>query len=204
MSLIGQTTVDFGRPVAVLRLWNQRLSQRIDLRTVVVTLLVIALAIAVGLVTLASGDFPVPLHEVIGALLGNATPRVHLVVIEWRLPRTLLALVLGASLGIGGAMFQSLTRNPLGSPDIIGFDAGAYTGALIVIIVFHGSYYEVVSGALLGGIATAMLVYLLAWKRGVQGFRLIVGGIGVAAMLTSLNTWLLLKADLMVAMSAAI
>lgn len=203
MSALERTTVDFGRPVAVVRGWGERFSQRLDMRSLVVTLVVLTIAVVVALVTLASGEFEVRLDQVIGALLGQASPRVHMVVVEWRLPRTLLALILGAALGIGGAIFQSLTRNPLGSPDIIGFDAGAYTGALVVIIIFHGGYYEVAGGAMLGGLITAAAVYLLAWKRGVQGFRLIVVGIGVSAMLGSLNTWMLLKAELMVAMAAA-
>src|SRR5690606_10481901 len=145
----------------------------------------------------------VPLPDVVRALLGQAEGRIHMVVVEWRLPRTALALILGAALGISGAIFQSLTRNPLGSPDIIGFDAGAYTGALIVITLLGGGYVAVAGGALAGGLVTAALVYVLAYRRGVQGFRLIIVGIGVAAMLTALNTWLLLRAQLEVAMSAA-
>jgi iron complex transport system permease protein len=86
---------------------------------------------------------------------------------------------------------------------VIGFSSGSYTGALIVIVLIGGDYLQVAGGALLGGIATALLVYVLAWRRGVQGFRLIVVGIGLAAMLDSLNTWMLLKAKLEVAMSAA-
>ena len=126
------------------------------------------------------------------------------VVVEWRAPRAVAAVIFGAALGTSGAVFQSLTRNPLASPDIIGFSTGSYTGALIVIILIHGSYLELAGGAILGGIATAALVYVLAWRRGVQGFRLIIVGIAVSAVLGSFNTWLMLKADLEVAMSAAV
>jgi iron complex transport system permease protein len=105
---------------------------------------------------------------------------------------------------MSGAIFQSLTRNPLGSPDIIGFSAGSYTGALVVMLLLSGGYYETAAGALNGGIITAMAVYLLAYRRGVQGFRLIIVGIGVAAMLSAFNTWMIREADLQVAMSAAI
>jgi iron complex transport system permease protein len=142
--------------------------------------------------------------DVFSALMGQAEGRIHMVVVEWRLPRALLALLLGAALGMSGAIFQSLTRNPLGSPDIIGFNSGAYTGALIVIIGFSGNYYQIAGGALLGGVVTALAVYLLAWRRGVEGFRLIIVGIGMSAMLSSLNTWLMLRADLEVAMAAAV
>ena len=56
-----------------------------------------------------------------------------MLVLQWRMPRILLALLIGAALGVSGAIFQALTRNPLGSPDVIGFDFGRYTGALIAI-----------------------------------------------------------------------
>jgi iron complex transport system permease protein len=204
MSRAGSQSVDFGRPMRVLRLFEGRLSQRLDLRTLGVSGLLLVLAIGVALVTMASGEFQIPLVEVVGALFGQASAKVHMVVVEWRLPRTLLALVMGAALGTSGAIFQSLTRNPLGSPDVIGFDSGAYTGALIVIIALKGSFYMVAGGALLGGILTALVVYVLAWRGGVQGFRLIIVGIGVSAMLTSLNTYMLIRADLQVAMMAAI
>jgi iron complex transport system permease protein len=198
------TTIQFGRPVRAVRWFGERFSRRVDIRTVTICMVLLAIALVVALVTLASGEFPVPLPDVIQALLGRAEGRIHMVVVEWRLPRTALALLLGAALGMGGAIFQSLTRNPLGSPDIIGFDAGAYTGALIVIILLQGGYYAIAGGALAGGLMTALLVYLLAYNRGVQGFRLIIVGIGVSAMLTSLNTWMLLRAKLEVAMAAAI
>ncbi|MBL8596757.1 MAG: iron chelate uptake ABC transporter family permease subunit [Devosia sp.] len=204
MSLIGPSKIDFGRPTGILNLWGGRLTQRLDLRALLVSALVVAIALAVALVTLTSGEFQIAVPEVVGALFGQATAKVHMVVVEWRLPRTSLALIMGAALGISGAIFQSLTRNPLGSPDVIGFDSGAYTGALIVIIVLKGTFYAVAGGALLGGIITALVVYLLAWRGGVQGFRLIIVGIGISAMLNSFNTYLLIRADLEVAMAAAI
>ena len=198
-----QPGIDFGRPIRAVRLFGDALSHRLDLRTVTICVVLLGVALAIALVTLASGEYQVPLPDVVRALLGQAEGRIHMVVVEWRLPRTALALILGAALGIGGAIFQSLTRNPLGSPDVIGFDAGAYTGALVVIILLQGGYYMVAGGALLGGLVTALLIYFLAYSRGVQGFRLIIVGIGVSAMLTSLNTWMLLRAKLEVAMAAA-
>lgn len=204
MSVLGPSQVDFGRPTGILRLWGGKHSQRIDMRALTISAIVLAIAIAVALVTLASGEFQIAIPEVIGALFGQASAKIHMVVVEWRLPRTSLALIMGAALGMSGAIFQSLTRNPLGSPDVIGFDSGAYTGALVVIILMKGTFYAIAGGALIGGIATALIVYLLAWRGGVQGFRLIIVGIGLSAMLNSLNTYLLMRADLEVAMAAAI
>lgn len=162
------------------------------------------LALGIAGFSLASGKYSIAVVDVLGALIGHGDDQVRMIVVEWRLPRVALAFLLGAALAMSGAIFQSLTRNPLGSPDIIGFSAGSYTGALVVLLHLSGGYYETAAGALIGGIVTAMAVYLLAWRRGMQGFRLIVVGIGVAAMLSAFNAWMIREADLQVAMSAAI
>ncbi|MFI7135169.1 FecCD family ABC transporter permease [Nonomuraea sp. NPDC050153] len=193
--------VDFGRRVLVLR--RRRIAVRLQWRSVVVCA-VLAVAVAgTAVLALMTGSYSLSPGQVLSALTGRETGIVHDIVVEWRLPRVAAALVFGAALGVSGAVFQSLLRNPLADPGIIGFSQGSYTGALIVILVVNGTYVQLVSGALLGGMATAVAVYVLAYRRGVQGFRLIVVGIGVSAMLGSLNTWLILKADLDQAMSAA-
>nr|WP_281400993.1 iron chelate uptake ABC transporter family permease subunit [Amycolatopsis umgeniensis] len=156
-----------------------------------------------AVLALMTGSYQLSPGQAISALTGGETGLVHDIVVEWRLPRVAAALVFGAALGVSGALFQSTLRNPLADPGIIGFTQGSYTGALIVILVVNGSYWQLVGGALLGGMATAVVVYVLAYRRGVQGFRLIVVGIGLAAVLDSLNTWLILEADLKVAMAAA-
>lgn len=193
--------VDFGRRMFVVR--RRRLALRIDLRRIVVCGALAVAVIVLALVALATGSYELSIGQVVSALTGGESGLVHDVVVEWRLPRVVATVVFGAALGVSGALFQSLTRNPLASPDVVGFSSGSYTGALIVIILLNGSYLQVAGGALLGGIATALLVYALAWQRGVQGFRLIIVGIAVSAMLSALNTWMILKAELEVAMSAA-
>lgn len=166
----------------------------------------LALAIAallVALLALASGDYPLTIPEVLQALF-SGDGFAHTIVVNWRLPRVVAALAFGAALGVSGALFQSLTSNPLGSPDIIGFSTGSYTGALIALTVLGDTYLSTSVGALGGGLATALVVYLLAYRKGVQGFRLIIVGIAITALLTGFNTWLLLRAQLEVAMSASI
>ncbi|MFT4264155.1 MAG: iron chelate uptake ABC transporter family permease subunit [Nocardioides sp.] len=196
------SAVDFGRRTLVVR--RSWLGARIDLRTIAVCAVLAVLAAAVAVLALMSGSYALSPGQVISALTGGEAGIVREIVVEWRLPRVAAALVFGAALGASGAIFQSLLRNPLAEPGILGFSQGSYTGALIVILVINGSYWQLVGGALLGGIGSALVVYLLAYRNGVQGFRLIVVGIGVSAMLFSLNTWLILKADLEVAMSAAV
>jgi iron complex transport system permease protein len=117
-------------------------------------------------------------------------------VLDLRLPRTVVAVLVGAALGISGAVFQSLSRNPLGSPDIVGFTYGSATGGLLVILVLGGSAAAISLGAVVGGLITALLVYLLAWQKGVRGYRLVLIGIGVSAILQSINFYLLVNASI--------
>lgn len=193
--------VDFGRRVLVLRRWG--LAVRLEWRSVVVCSGLVLAVACVAVLALMSGSYPLSPGQVVSALTGDQAGLVHDIVVEWRLPRVAAALVFGAALGLSGAVFQSMLRNPLADPGIIGFSQGSYTGALIVMLVVNGTYVQLVGGALLGGMATAVAVYVLAYRRGVQGFRLIVVGIGVSAMLGSLNTWLILQAELEQAMAAA-
>jgi iron complex transport system permease protein len=169
---------------------------------VVSTVLAVA-CLVLGVIALGTGSLHLSPREVLEAIrdLGAGYPRY--VVLHERLPRIVTALVFGAALGLAGALFQSLTRNPLGSPDVIGFSTGAYTGALVVITLIGTSSGTVAVGALIGGIGTALLVYALAWRGGVAGFRLIIVGIAVTALLASVNTYLLLRAKLEVAVAAA-
>lgn len=197
----GSTNVDrisFGRPM--LRIAGLR----IDVRVVVTALIVGVLALVCGFIGLQLGKFSLNSAEVFQGLFGQSERRiVNTVVLEWRAPRVLAGIVLGAALGVSGAVFQSLTRNPLGSPDIIGFSTGAYTGGIVTIIFFGTSFVSTAFGAILGGLLTALVVYLLTWKGGVQGFRLIIVGIALTAMLNAFNTWLIMRADLDLAMAAA-
>ncbi|HEY0215621.1 MAG TPA: iron chelate uptake ABC transporter family permease subunit [Cellulomonas sp.] len=196
--------LDLGPGQHVWRLGGEVLSVRLGVRAVVVTGLLVLVALVVAVLALSLGDYVVPAADVLRALTGALDGPARTVVVDWRLPRVLLALLLGAALGTSGAIFQSLTRNPLGSPDVIGFASGSYTGALVAMLVVGGGYGAVVGGSLIGGIVTAAVVYLLAYRGGVQGFRLIVVGIGVSAMLGSVNTWLVLQAELEQAMMAAV
>lgn len=176
---------------------------RLRRRTLGVSLVLAALVLVLGLVAMTLGDYPLTIPEAVRALVSDQG-FTSTIVREWRLPRVLAAILFGAALGVSGALFQTLTRNALGSPDVIGFSTGAYTGAIISITVIGTNALSEMVGALLGGLATALLVYLLAWRGGVQGFRLIIVGIAVTAVLSSMNTYLLLRAETEVAMAASL
>ncbi len=182
-----------------------RFNARVPLRNIIVSCILAVAALFLSVFALRLGTIPISLADMMSALVGRATPRIIMIIVEWRLPRITMALIIGAALGMSGALFQSLIRNPLGSPDVIGFNTGAYTGVLIVITLLHGdNNITITLGALCGGIATAVAVYLLAWKQGIQGFRLIIIGIAVSAMLTAFNTWLMLSGTHETVMSAAL
>jgi iron complex transport system permease protein len=137
-------------------------------------------------------------------LTGEASPYQSIVVWQWRASRALGALIIGAGLGVSGAVFQSLVRNPLGSPDITGFNVGAFTGVLLSIAWFGNVYWMSVLGAILGGLCAALLVYFFAYRDGHSGFRLIIVGIAISATLTAFNKWLSLSVSLETAMTAAL
>ncbi|MBD8534986.1 FecCD family ABC transporter permease [Plantibacter sp. CFBP 13570] len=180
-----------------------RVSWVIHRRELIVVGALVAVIVGVSAFALTQGEYRIPLDKLLAAVTGSGSESVLRIVLEWRLPRVVIAVVGGIALGLSGAIFQSITRNPLGSPDIIGFNSGAFTGALIVTLVVGGNYAAMVSGALIGGLATALVVYLLAWSRGVQGFRLIVIGIAISAVLNAFNDYLQLRADLNAAIAAA-
>lgn len=165
-----------------------------------------AFVLAIAILTIAAlglGTYPLAPDAVLSALLGGGEALDRTVVFEWRLPRALAAIVLGAFLAIAGALFQTVTRNPLASPDILGLSNGAFTGMLLTVVFLSASWPLMTAGAVLGGLLTAALIWGLAHRGGVQGFRLIVIGIGVAAILASANTWMLLEVELETAMFAS-
>ncbi|MET8220557.1 FecCD family ABC transporter permease [Streptomyces hirsutus] len=180
------------------------LSLRGDVRTLVVGTLLLLVALTASVVLIGTGDFPIPAADVVRTLLGEGDPGQEFIVTELRLPRVLVGLLVGASLGLAGALFQSISRNPLGSPDVLGLGQGATAGALVVIVLFSGTANQVALGALVGGLATGFAIYLLAWKRGVHGYRLVLVGIGVSAVVTAVNGYLLTKSDIVDAARAIV
>jgi iron complex transport system permease protein len=188
----------------VLDVRLSRYAVRLHRRSLLVGATLVLVLTVTAALSLATGTYPIPFADLLRALAGQGRAADEFVIGTLRLPRVCAALLVGAALGVGGAVFQSLSRNPLGSPDVIGFDTGAATGALLVILLAHGGHSAVALGALVGGLGTALLVYLLAMKRGVQGYRLILVGIGIAAMLTSANQYLLTRADITDAQAAAV
>ncbi|MGH3242177.1 MAG: FecCD family ABC transporter permease, partial [Spirillospora sp.] len=170
---------------------------------VLVTVVLAAATFLVFCLSIAIGDFSIALPRVIATIFGRGERVDEFVIMDLRMPRALAGLVVGIALGVSGAITQSIARNPLASPDMIGLTAGASAAAVFVIVV--GGGFGAVGGflasaglpmaALIGGLLTAALIYGLAWRRGVHGFRLVLVGIGLQAMLLAIVHWLLVVAE---------
>lgn len=169
---------------------------------VLVTLLLLAATFLVFCLSIGVGDFPIGLSRVIATILGRGEQVDEFVVMDLRMPRALAGLVVGVALGMSGAITQSVARNPLASPDILGITGGASAVAVFLVTVSGGTAAAVVgsvglpAAALAGGLGTGLLVYFLAWRRGIDGFRLILIGISVSAVMEAITTWLLVSADI--------
>ncbi|MBH0247053.1 iron chelate uptake ABC transporter family permease subunit, partial [Streptomyces cavourensis] len=180
------------------------LSLKVTRRAVAVCGVLALALVALALWAFTLGSYPLTLTDLAAVASGTADTGVRTVVLEWRAPRIVAAVLFGAALAVGGAVFQALTRNPLGSPDVIGFTTGSYTGVVLTLLAGASSYAALAAGALAGGLLTALTVYLLAFRRGVRGFRLIIVGIAVGALLSSVNTWFSVKAEVDTALRAAV
>ncbi|SIT76189.1 iron complex transport system permease protein [Microbacterium sp. RU33B] len=175
---------------------------RMRRRALVSVTLGVAIAVAFSL-SLMIGSTVYSPDQVIRVILGQTVPGASFSVGELRLPRASMGLLTGLCFGVAGVTFQTMLRNPLASPDIIGINAGASAAAVFGIVVLSLSDTMVSVFALVGAVATAAAIYLLSNKGGFAGTRLILIGIGVAAMLNSVITYILSRAaawDLQTAM----
>lgn len=185
--------------VAVVAEGRRRRARGRVIRTAAIGLAVLA----VFALTLMLGKTFYDLGEVVRVILGEQVPGASFTVGELRLPRATLGLLAGFAFGIAGVTFQTMLRNPLASPDIIGISSGASAAAVIGIVVLGLGETAVSFLALAAALLTAGVIYLLANRRGFAGTRLILIGIGVAAMLDSVITYVLSRAatwDLQLAM----
>jgi iron complex transport system permease protein len=186
-----------------VRLRDDAVSLRVDRRSVVVGLALLVLVAVVAVLGVGTGDYPLSPGDVLRTAIGDGPPGADVIIETLRLPRVLDALLVGGALGVAGAIFQSLTRNPLGSPDVIGFTQGAAVGAVLQIAVFGGGMIAVAGGAVVGGFAVAAAVLLLAQRAGgTQGYRIVLIGIGFSTLLASTTSFLLTKVTLETSQSA--
>lgn len=199
----GRPSLHVGRFSTVWRPWV------LSMTMTLAVLLVLLTAYSIGI-----GDYPLSAVDVLRILFtSDATRLERLIVIDWRLPRALTAIAVGCALGLSGALMQSITRNPLASPDILGITTGASAAAVTVITVSGtGSVLASLAGwmagmgiplaALMGGFLTGAVMWALAWRGGIDPFRLVLFGIILSALLQAYIHYLLIRAELRDAVSA--
>lgn len=173
-----------------------------SVRGALVPLGLLGCALVVVFATLGSGPLPVSPSEVIDTVL-RRTDEFDFVVWEIGLPRACVALLVGAGLGAAGALVQALTRNPLGSPDVIGFDSGAAAGALMAMLALGaGERQQAATFAIAGGALAAAAVFGLSAGARDVGYRIILIGIGLGALLDSVSAYLLTRSTARESMNA--
>ncbi|MCT9622789.1 MULTISPECIES: FecCD family ABC transporter permease [unclassified Curtobacterium] len=152
---------------------------------------VLVLLLALVLVGLGVGEIPLSPVQVASALVGHGDTVSDFVIGQLRGPRVAGAILVGASLGVAGGIVQSVVRNPIASPDVIGITSGASASGLTAIVLFGASGGTLFSVVLVGAVLVSLVIAGLAWRRGITGNRVVLVGIGVAAICLSITGWML-------------
>lgn len=169
--------------------------RRRTLRFAGVTIALALVVAALWVTTVMVGETWYGPDEVLGVIVGDFVPGASFDVGEVRLPRAIIGLLAGMAFGMAGTTSQTMLRNQLASPDVIGITSGASAAAVFAILVLDWSGMRVNLIALGFGLATAAVIHLLSGSGSAQGGRLILIGIGVSSMLSSIIAYLQLKAS---------
>lgn len=173
-------------------------------RVVLVCVIAAALIVFLGALSIGLGDYPISVPRVLEVIFQGEGSRVErLVVLEWRIPRVATAIAVGCALGLSGALTQTVTRNALASPDILGITTGASAMAVTVIVLGSGGGFAgwlagigIPLAALLGAILSATVIWALAWRCQADSYRLVLVGIIITALLSSYINFLMVRAEL--------
>jgi iron complex transport system permease protein len=172
-------------------------------RTWIVAIILLIGIIGTILVNLNLGVIRIPPLEVVKTFLGHGDDYNSMILMQFRLPRIVIAILIGAAMAISGAILQSITHNELADPGIIGINAGAGFSVVLYIYLFQNSVSELTTTsifflpltALTGSLVAAVLIYLLSWKNGISPIRLILVGIGINSAFAALIIMFQLKMD---------
>ena len=163
-----------------------------------------AAAILVAAISLGVGGYTLSVPDLLATLVGQGSTKDEFVVLQLRLPRVTMAIVVGIAFAVAGALFQSLFANPLASPDIIGITAGASASAVAALLVFGLSGFAVSAWAFVGALVVAGSIYLLSSSAGLHGYRFVLVGIAVAFLVEAVLGYLLTRADVRDAQGALV
>ncbi|MBZ5733100.1 iron ABC transporter permease [Nocardioides sp. TRM66260-LWL] len=187
-------------PARVAR--GPRTVRRVAGRRTAVHAALAGLLLGLALLALLLGELRLTPREVLDGLLGSRVGGSAFVVRELRLPRLLLGLLVGAALGLAGAVFQAVLRNPLASPDVLGVTQGASAAAVATLLLGGLSGWPVVAAAAAGGVAVGVTLQVLAGRGGAAGQRFVLCGVGLGYLGASVTAYLVTRADLRQAQDA--
>lgn len=157
-------------------------------RLIIVSIMISLLLIGIFLLAISWGSYNIPLQDVVATLFGNGTRLQNATIFDIRLPRIVVAMVVAVCLSTAGCILQSVTRNELAEPGMIGINAGAALGVVLLISSGRTNYYDAIGDAalfvmpvvaIIGSVISGALIYRLSYKKGVSPTRLILTGIGV-------------------------
>jgi iron complex transport system permease protein len=171
-------------------------------RLVMTSLAVVALTLVV--VALSVGDYPLSPPQIVRTLIGAGERVEAYVLFQVRAPRVAMAVAVGACLGVAGALLQSLLRNPLASPDLLGISGGSSVAAVFVLLILGVTGPVLALAAFAGGLAVAGLLILAGRRTGDGGFRLVLAGIGVSFLSVAVVGYLFVRAKIELAASALV
>lgn len=171
-------------------------SFQISRRTLIMILLLLAANVITMIICVGLGSTFISPIAVIRTLFGVGDPADAMIIFSLRMPRVVVAVMVGAALSISGALLQGIVRNPLTSPDIIGISGGASLGTVIFILYFsHVSIRFMPISSIAGAFAAALLIYLFAYRRGITPLRLVLIGIGMSTAITAVTYMLILSSS---------
>lgn len=191
---------DISGATAVVRRVRRRVRRRTSIALVAIGLLWVGLFAARVLL----GDFTVTIPDFFRIVAGEDIPVASFLVMESKLPRAVAGTLAGLAFGMSGAVFQSMLRNPLASPDVIGVSMGSSAAAVVAISWMGLEGVPVAAAATIGGLAVAVAVVFLSGSRGTATGKLILVGIGLAAAMQSLVQWVLITTDVFRAQDALV
>ena len=157
--------------------------KRLAKRRILILLVLAVLACFGGIISIMKGSVNVPLNEIIAAMTGGSAGMHQQIILNIRLPRTIVAGLVGVNLALSGAILQAVMKNPLADPHIIGISAGAGIMGIFIMLLFPDLSWLITPAAFAGAMGAAILIYILAWKNGIQPIRIILAGVAVSAFL---------------------
>ena len=157
--------------------------KRLAKRRILILLVLAVLACLGGIISIMKGSVNVPLNEIIAAMTGGSAGMHQQIIMNIRLPRTIVAGLVGVNLALSGAILQAVMKNPLADPHIIGISAGAGIMGIFIMLLFPDLSWLITPAAFAGAMGAAILIYILAWKNGIQPIRIILAGVAVSAFL---------------------